>query len=505
MSSATNVPRMDDASLALALRDGDPEAFARIYDTFADRLFTYAITLVRDRDTAADVVHDTFLLAHDRIAQLRDPSRLRPWLYAITRSQALRVLRQGGRDAGLDSVIDVTDQEVRLDRSLDADEARVLVTAALAGLNVGDREVIELSLRHELDTASIASAMGQTSSHASALVSRAKKQFDTSLSAVLLMRTRGRDCDALRSLIGSEDALTPLLRKRIGRHVGECDDCTRNRRAAIAVLPGLAMALPFQGAPESVRDGVVGTNGGLNDAVEPRLVDGAPPTLGPDGFPVTESLMRRRWIIAAVVAGMLALLMVGLIGNRVLGTREGPVAAPVTTTPAATPDASATPRPTTGSESTPPTPRPTPASTTGGDAQGGGVAVAPPPQPTTPAQPRPTNSAKPSAPPVPPPATPSVGVSWSDLDPSTCLPTFDIRVTATITGASVSKVTATWRATSGSGSGSVTLVRTSNQQWQGVLSSIPSAAQPSLSVRVVTPQGVTVNSPSKPVTDGCGG
>src|SRR6266508_935022 len=79
-----------DAELVSAAMAGDRGAFAAIYDRYADRLHDFCWSLLRDRDEAADATQDAFLVAAERLGQLRDPERLRPWLYAVARSQALR-------------------------------------------------------------------------------------------------------------------------------------------------------------------------------------------------------------------------------------------------------------------------------------------------------------------------------------------------------------------------------------------------------------------------------
>lgn len=50
--------------------------------------------MLRDRDEAADVLHDTFLVAGARLHHLRDPAKLRPWLFAIARHETLRRITQ---------------------------------------------------------------------------------------------------------------------------------------------------------------------------------------------------------------------------------------------------------------------------------------------------------------------------------------------------------------------------------------------------------------------------
>lgn len=60
-----------------------PWCLAIIYDSYADRLHDYCCGILRDRDDAAHCVQDVFCIAAGRMSQLRDPAKLRPWLYAI--------------------------------------------------------------------------------------------------------------------------------------------------------------------------------------------------------------------------------------------------------------------------------------------------------------------------------------------------------------------------------------------------------------------------------------
>ncbi|HWG15460.1 MAG TPA: sigma factor [Streptosporangiaceae bacterium] len=43
-------------------------------------LFGFCRSLLREPADAADAVQDTFVIAASKVAELRDPDRLRPWL-----------------------------------------------------------------------------------------------------------------------------------------------------------------------------------------------------------------------------------------------------------------------------------------------------------------------------------------------------------------------------------------------------------------------------------------
>ena len=48
----------------------------------------------------ADAVQDTFLVATAKVRNLRDPGKLRSWLYAVARNECLRRLRAGNAPLG---------------------------------------------------------------------------------------------------------------------------------------------------------------------------------------------------------------------------------------------------------------------------------------------------------------------------------------------------------------------------------------------------------------------
>ena len=60
------------------------------------RLVRIAASLVGP-DAAEDVVHDTYLVARDRVGQLRDPAALEAWLARICVHRSFRVRRRGKR------------------------------------------------------------------------------------------------------------------------------------------------------------------------------------------------------------------------------------------------------------------------------------------------------------------------------------------------------------------------------------------------------------------------
>lgn len=248
-----------DAELVAGLRAGDRQSFAEVYDRYADRLFDFCLAMLRDRDDAADAVHDTMLAAVRRIGQLRDPDRLRPWLYAIARSTSVDRMRARRRTAPVPEVADLPDDVAGPERAAEQEALRALVADAAAGLGDRDRALLHLHLRHGLVGTELAAAVGVGPATVNVRLSRLRDQVERSLGALLVARLGRADCAGLAALLEAWDGrFSPLVRKRVARHVDGCDVCERRRLAAAspwALLAGLAM-VP---APSVLRDRVLGS------------------------------------------------------------------------------------------------------------------------------------------------------------------------------------------------------------------------------------------------------
>lgn len=251
-ATAATVAIVDDRAIVAALVSGDPRGLEDAYRLYADRLHTFCRSLLHDPDAAADAVHDTFVIASQRAGQLREPDRLRAWLYAIARNECLRSLRARARQVPLEEVGDVSAPPTDPGRSMRAEEVRELVWAAAVALNPGDRQVFELMVQHELSAADVGAVLGISADHAHARLSRARAQLERALGALLVARTGAADCPELARLLhGWNGVLTALLRKRVSRHVEGCATCADRQHAQLRPqnLLSAYAALPLLAAP----------------------------------------------------------------------------------------------------------------------------------------------------------------------------------------------------------------------------------------------------------------
>ena len=317
-----------DESLVAAALDGSVDARAEIYRRYADRVHTMCVHMLSDRDEAADVCGQVFLVAFDRLGQLRDATRLRSWLFSITRHEVYRRTRRRRR-IELVGEVERMDQMLHTDQLLlqgdDADEAGTsaaelvaVVRAAADGLDDKDRMVLELQLQ-ELGGDEMAEALGTSASTAYQQVHRMKERFERSLGALLIARTGRADCDELDELLeGWDGHFSVLWRKRVARHVDRCEVCERRRSAVPATLFGGAGAAAVLAAAGPAG---ASTEFPAPDAVRVRVLGGT--SAGPSGTPVRRRPGGRTSLLVGGAVAAVLLVLALLSGLGVLGGTDG--------------------------------------------------------------------------------------------------------------------------------------------------------------------------------------
>lgn len=244
-----------DAQLVTAYLAGDRNALASIYDLYAPGLYDTAAAMLSDRHDAADMVQDVFCIAAERLNQLRDPNRLKPWLYAVLRNEVYRRTKKRKRTTPTDFQSPrVPDVVAAFDPNAEGaatsfDELAELVRSAAAGLDERDRLVLELSVRQGLTGTDLADALGVSPEQSYSLVHRMRDRVEKSLGAFTVAKMGRNDCQELASIVsGWNGEFSVLIRKRVARHIDECAICekTRSKFAPLALFGAApAFLLPF--------------------------------------------------------------------------------------------------------------------------------------------------------------------------------------------------------------------------------------------------------------------
>lgn len=130
-SSVDYAKHTDEALIRLIVQSQEP-ALAQLYDRYHRLVFSLALAVVNDRDTAEEITLDVFMRVWQKAATYRaDQAKVSTWLTHIARHHAIDVLRR---------------RAARVDQSaVHWEEAFFNVESS----QPGPQESVELSLRRE--------------------------------------------------------------------------------------------------------------------------------------------------------------------------------------------------------------------------------------------------------------------------------------------------------------------------------------------------------------------
>ncbi|MBA9002339.1 sigma-70 family RNA polymerase sigma factor [Thermomonospora cellulosilytica] len=217
-----------------------------LYDTYAEALYDYCLSMVADPRAAGDIVHDTFIDAHRRAARMRDRSLLRVWLYGAARRRCLQRGRSRGLSWNWASGSAWLHEVAAADAGVTAGEVRELVDAALGRLDFADQEMLLLTLRHGMAAAEVAVVLGRPARRSAAQVARARERAEAAVLREL--RAMSRRCRAGTAPVPAVDAAeAPGELADRTAEFAEFAETAPERREAAASSPADVRVAPVPG------------------------------------------------------------------------------------------------------------------------------------------------------------------------------------------------------------------------------------------------------------------
>jgi RNA polymerase sigma-70 factor (ECF subfamily) len=89
-----NLQNQDPALSLQALQSGDRAEFARLVETYSDRIYRLALKILNDPQDAEDVLQETFIKALRALPSFEGRSSISTWLYRIAVNEALMLVRK---------------------------------------------------------------------------------------------------------------------------------------------------------------------------------------------------------------------------------------------------------------------------------------------------------------------------------------------------------------------------------------------------------------------------
>jgi len=246
-----------DARLVEEVRRGKPEAFEQIYARHQPAILSFCRHLIGQREDAEDAVQHTFLSAYCQIAESDGTLELRPWLFTVARNRCLSLLR--ARSARGTVALDDADQATD-GLAIEVEQRQELreLVGDLSRLPEQQRAALLLAQLDDMSHREIGVVLDVAPAKVKALVFQAR----TSLAST--REAREASCSDIRSQLATSQG-SALRRRKLRRHVHECDGCRSFESVVLSQRRDLALLLPVApsiGLREAILAAIPGRDAG---------------------------------------------------------------------------------------------------------------------------------------------------------------------------------------------------------------------------------------------------
>lgn len=230
----------DEARLARAAAAGDGQAFARLYDAYEQRIYTFCVRLVGNEQDAQDATQEAFLKVLQRLPKLQDRElNFGAYLFTAARNASYDVIGRRKKAEAVDEIPEAGARPVYGDGApLEADPERAAmlgslqesVRAANGVLPERQREVLALRELEELSYDEIAEIMDMNRNSVAQLISRARIRLRDELRGSALASVAASSADCERALVLISMRQDGQLREEadgawLAAHLADCETC----------------------------------------------------------------------------------------------------------------------------------------------------------------------------------------------------------------------------------------------------------------------------------------
>jgi len=159
--------------------DSPPLAFEELVRLYSPGVYQLALGILHRPAEAEEVLQETFLTAYRKLAEVREPERLKSWLYRVASNHALMRLRSERRhpEEPLPESLDLQAWEADPEELYAREELRATLSHALERLAPAYRSVFWLRDVEGLPAAEVAELLGLTVAAVKSRLLRARLQL----------------------------------------------------------------------------------------------------------------------------------------------------------------------------------------------------------------------------------------------------------------------------------------------------------------------------------------
>lgn len=179
--------KWQDSFLAAAAAKGDSQAFGRLYDKYAERIFRFIVWRVGSREEAQDLAAEVFLKCWQYISADHGPiENFQALLYRIAANAVVDYHRQKGRTYLIENIDEwrtLADRGTDVESELQKKDDWQMVVDLLDKLSSSEKELLLMRFVEDLSVAEIAKILDKSQVAVRVALHRAVKALRAQLSA----------------------------------------------------------------------------------------------------------------------------------------------------------------------------------------------------------------------------------------------------------------------------------------------------------------------------------
>ncbi len=144
--------------LVLEIKHNNKIAFEKLYNRYNKLVYGIAFSILKNKEDSEDAVQTVFSKLYVLEKDKLPTDKVGTWLYAVTKNEALLLLRKNNNDVGLDTIYDLEDENNEIDKFINKDSYNRLINR----LNQKEQEIVSLKILSNFTFKEIGELLGES-------------------------------------------------------------------------------------------------------------------------------------------------------------------------------------------------------------------------------------------------------------------------------------------------------------------------------------------------------
>lgn len=174
--------RAADEDIIRQVLNGNRNAYALLVDKYKDRVYSLALSIVRNRELAEEIAQDTFVKAYSSLKKFRKEAGFSTWIYRITYNTAVSETRK--KKTKTYSIENMEQPDHEAEKKEEKEEQYKLLEKAVSALAPEEKLIITLYYFEEMKVEQISEITGLTVSNVKVKLYRIRQKLKETIKSL---------------------------------------------------------------------------------------------------------------------------------------------------------------------------------------------------------------------------------------------------------------------------------------------------------------------------------